>query len=583
MKRIILLVRVSTRYQSYDAQKQELVEYAQGHGYTVKDMEIIEDKESATKLSDEERQGLNKMYAAMNNPNNPIEAVYCWELSRLSRKPESLYKVRNELLNRKIDLRTKHENFKLLNEKKELDPNSNVMLGFYISMCENEIHRKVERTKRIKTQKALEGKYTGGKIKYGYLYDGKTKEYKVDEDEAPTIRAVFNLYETGKYGVYTLYKEMIKRGYKINIHQINRILTSPEYIGGIRKEYTEIQKRRTQKADRIIHRYSRYYPSIINKTIYDKCREIAKQNNNNIDKSKNIYYAHKLIKCSSCGAYLVASKHTIQYQCPKKYSPLTKTECSATDRININIIDSLLWFLSKKKEALFIVNQSEKQIEEYQSKINELRLKVKTSDTAYETIRDEKRKQLKKIFAYKNEKEIDNLITDATINDKREIEENKVSWKNEIERLEKLIDEIYNTLHTEGLSEHWRNFEKKYQSNWIEENYLDKIKDDNQIYDLTHKHIREVNLKKVEDIFKPGKYTKEITIKYYEGDNDIYYYDGQTRLTFKNIYQITTPHQLMESKGIKLTENDSEYQDNTTTKIQRFFELKNRFKRQVKE
>ena len=62
MKRVILLIRVSTKYQDYTAQTNELIQYVKQHGYTDDEMEIIQDKESATKLSDEERQGLNKLY-----------------------------------------------------------------------------------------------------------------------------------------------------------------------------------------------------------------------------------------------------------------------------------------------------------------------------------------------------------------------------------------------------------------------------------------------------------------------------------------------------------------------------------------
>ena len=533
MKKVILLVRVSTKYQSYDAQKKELIDYVKSHEYTVNEMEIIEDKESATKLSDEERQGLNKMYAAIDDPNNQIEAVYCWELSRLSRLPESLYKVRNELLSKKIDLRTKIENFKLLNEKKELDYNSNIMLGFYIAMCENEIRQKVERTRRVKIQKALEGKYTGGLIKFGYSYDKNTKEYKINEDEATVIRTVFNLYETGKYGLNTLYKEMIKRGYKINIHQIERILTSVEYIGGIRSEYTETQKRKKQKADRIIHRYNRYYPPIINKTIFDKCREVAKQNNTNIDKSKNIYYAHKLIKCSSCGAYLVAAKHSVQYQCPKKYSPLSKVECNASDRININVIDSILWDLAKQLEINFIFNLSKRQFEIWQKEIAELQEKIDNSENQYNIILENEIKKLRKVISIEtmNDKDLKDMAVKQTKSDKQRIEQEKISYKLEIERLDKLIIETqtkYSNLIT--IPEAEKVFIPKM------ENIVKEVENttDIQRYDIIHKHIRQVSILKV-----PGlKETKRIDIECYNGETETYYYAFKLMDKSKKIYQI---------------------------------------------
>jgi len=533
MKKIILLVRVSTKYQTYDAQKQELIEYAKRDGYSENDMEIIEDKESATKLSDEERQGLNKMYVAINNPDNQIEAVYCWELSRLSRLPVSLYKVRDELLNKKIDLRTKYENFKLLNEKKELDPNSNIMLGFYISMCENEIRQKVERTKRIKIQKAKEGKYTGGLIKFGYSCDEKTKEYIINEEEATVIRAVFSLYETGKYGLNTLYKEMIKRGYKVIIHQINRILTSPEYIGGIRPEYIEVIKRKKQKTDRIIHRYDRYYPTIIDKTQYDKCREIANQNNTNIDKSKNIYYAHKLIKCSSCGAYLVAAKHTVQYQCPKKYSPLSKVECSGTDRININIIDSILWNVAVQIEIDFIFNYSEKQLEGWKNEILELQEKIDNSENQYNTILGNERKKLRKAISVEtmNDKELEAIATKQTKSDKQKIEKEKVYYKQEIDRLNNLITEA-NTLYNSTFTI------PEYESTFVNkmENITKMVEntDDKQRYDVIHKHIKQVSISNIPE----STPTKRIDVICYNGETETYYYATKIMDREKKIYKV---------------------------------------------
>ena len=533
MKRIILLVRVSTEYQTYEAQKDELVEYAKRDGYNDSDMEIIKDKESATKLSDEERQGLNKMYAAISNPDNQIEAVYCWELSRLSRKPESLYKVRNELLEKKIDLRTRQENFRLLNSNKELDRNSNTMLGFYISMCENEILQKVERTKRIKIQKAREGKYTGGLIKFGYSYDEKTKEYKINEDEAAIIRAIFSLYETGKYGLNTLYKELIKRGYKVIIHQINRILTSPEYIGGVRPEYTEIQRRKKQKLDRIIHRYDRYYPTIISKKQYDKCREVANQNNTNIDKSKNIYYAHKLIKCSSCGAYLVAAKHTVQYQCPKRYSPLSKVECSGTDRININVIDSILWNEAMLIEIDFIYNYSEKQLEGWKNEILELQEKIDNSENQYNTILSKETKKLRKAISIEtmNDKQLEAIAIKQTKADKQKIEQEKVYYKQEIDRLNNLITEAnikynstisfpeYETIHLNKMENITKNVENT---------------DEKQRYDIIHKHIKQVS---ISNIFEPTP-TKRIDIVCYNGKTETYYYATKIMDRAKKVYQI---------------------------------------------
>jgi len=534
-KKVILLVRVSTKYQSYKEQKAELIEYVERDGYTTDEMEIIEDKES-TKLSDEERQGLTKMYAAINNPNNQIEAVYCWELSRISRRPQSLYGVRDRLLRDKINLIAKHENFKLLNKEKELDKNSNIMLGFYISMCENEIHTKVERTKRVKTQKASEGLFTGGKyIKYGYKVNEKTKEYEIDEEKAQIIRECFELYSTGKYGLNTLYKEMIKKGYNVNIYQVQRIVTSPEYKGGIREGYTQIQKRKKQKKDRVINHYSRKYPQIIPIVLYNKCREIAKQNNTNIDKSKNIYYAHKLIKCTSCGAYLVAAKHTVQYQCPKKYSPLSKVVCNASDRINVNTIDSLLWFLTKEKESIFIIKQSKEEVIKYQTEIDNYQLKLDAIENRINVIKEKKKKDLRKQISENimNDIELNLLIEKTIIEQKIEIENERITWESEINRLNKLINDIenQNKKYSDILYIKLDDAERKKQI--LKD--LNSITDENIKYDLIHKHIKEVILSN-----KKKNYTKQIDVYYHLHERETYYYDFRNLNENERLYYLST-------------------------------------------
>jgi DNA invertase Pin-like site-specific DNA recombinase len=57
----ILLVRVSTEVQSYEEQEKELFDLAIKHGYTHNEITAVAYKESAIKLKEEERAGLNEM------------------------------------------------------------------------------------------------------------------------------------------------------------------------------------------------------------------------------------------------------------------------------------------------------------------------------------------------------------------------------------------------------------------------------------------------------------------------------------------------------------------------------------------
>ena len=61
MKKCILLVRVSTIMQDLVQQTEKVRDAAIRDGYKEESIIIIEDKESAVKLSEEERNGLNNM------------------------------------------------------------------------------------------------------------------------------------------------------------------------------------------------------------------------------------------------------------------------------------------------------------------------------------------------------------------------------------------------------------------------------------------------------------------------------------------------------------------------------------------
>jgi DNA invertase Pin-like site-specific DNA recombinase len=75
------------------------------------------------------------LYEAIEAPANKIETVYCWELSRLSRRPQTLYNVKEYLFNKQIDLRTKHENLRMLDNS-----NFSLIFSIYAGMCESEIN-----------------------------------------------------------------------------------------------------------------------------------------------------------------------------------------------------------------------------------------------------------------------------------------------------------------------------------------------------------------------------------------------------------------------------------------------------------
>ena len=81
------------------------------------------------------------------------------------------------------------------------------------------------------------GIFAGGKIKFGYTLDA-TKHFIINEDEAKTIRLIFELYATGKYSFYSLVEELrargiTKDGQKITYEMIQNALADEAYYKGI--------------------------------------------------------------------------------------------------------------------------------------------------------------------------------------------------------------------------------------------------------------------------------------------------------------------------------------------------------------
>ena len=561
MKKAILLVRVSTERQEYEEQKKQLIVFAVGKGYhysendNKSEMLIIEHKESATKLADKDRKGLTEMWDAINNHKNKIECVFCWELSRLSRKPTTLYTIKDELVKRQINLCTKFENLTLLvpNPEKKgeliLDPSANMIFGIFVSMCENEIIQRLERGRRGKEANANNGKYNGGLfIKYGYIVEKDTNKYIIDESKRELIKTLYELYSTGKYGVVKLHKEMISRGFDVNIRTINKILRSEEYTGEQMpiKEYSQNIKGNV----RIIHRFSRKYPPIISLKLYEQCRNVANKNNNNIDKSKNIYYASKLIKCSCCGSALVALKNNVVYRCMHKYSVITKKECWGTDSININVIDSILWETAKKLEIDFMLNFDEKRFIEWNNQMTILQSKIDNSDNQYDVILEKKIKDLRKLLPIDvmNDELLKDTALKATKEEKQRIEQEKVKYQSDIERLQKLkieIEKKYNPTTSENPTiEEAKAAFRQFSKNRAEiESEINKS-DETKRYEIIHNHIKEVSITNV-----PGmKATKLIKITYFDN-----LFDPSTIIQNDEILQPTNEcfHELYYSYRLK--------------------------------
>lgn len=439
MGKVILFLRVSSEKQQLASQELIARRMAHADGYSDENiLPPIQYKESASRLEEKDRQGLQELYKTLEERND-IDAVYLTELSRASRKPNVLYAFRDYLLDKKIQLVCGEPSFRLLNKQQQLDKMASLVFAIFGAFAEQEIIEKRERFARGKEQRALEGKYTGGNLPFGYkIGDNKKIEIDYVDDEgvicgnARIVQLIFNLYESG-YSQPKLSRELTRRGYDlVKIGQINHILSNVSYTGELREQRILKVKDRVNGDIKDSILYPRVYPQIISREQFSKCRKIAESNNINISKTKNVYYAEHLMRCVSCGSYLSASGSKNCYHCYSAYKPegiwnndyYRKKKCDNKMSISINVLDSLLWYIAIDLEAKFILESSDQRVKELNEKVEAVKINIESIDKAIAKI-ENKRKRASRTY-------IDGGIDDDEYEDaKRRIEEEKRELVNE--------------------------------------------------------------------------------------------------------------------------------------------------------
>lgn len=332
MAKCILLSRVSTEQQSLDEQTRNLKSAAQAAGF--EDIVVIETKESAIKLSEEERQGLNELKAYIEQ--GGVSCVFIWELSRLSRRPKVLYSMREYLQEKRVQLRCLHPDFTMFKDDFSLDTNANIIFGLYVSLCENEMAIKKERFHRGKEKNAREGKFSGGRyVKLGYKLDDN-KFFVIDPDGAALVRDIFYMYGVKKMSLRDLYDELKSRGHKKTVTGIRKMLHDISYCG------------EATRGTRGENSFYRTYPAIVSRELYDIVQKRIESARHDNRKTVKEILGKKIVKCPKCGHAMVLTtlgRFSCNWHTKRNvvYDP-----CDNTCTIDSKTVDDLLWDVSKK-------------------------------------------------------------------------------------------------------------------------------------------------------------------------------------------------------------------------------------------
>ena len=328
MKKVIVLSRVSTEGQDLTQQTDEVLREVHKDGYTDSNIIIIEDKESAIKLSEEERHGLNMMKDHINNNPN-IKCVYIYELSRLSRRQLVLFSIRDFLVERKIQLICLKPYFRLLEVNGEMSQTGSLMFSLFSSLSESEMMLKQERMMRGRRRNKELGKSVGGRPPFGYDVD-KNKRYVIDPKNSLIISRIFNDYGYNNKSMRGIAIELKEEGYFSNpslnaTHQyIQRILNNPIYKG----EFP--------------------YPQIIAPELFSVVQQnISRYNTNKITRKKEPFLLKGLV-CDAKTGYILSINGAIDTYFSKHHSGVA---------IRKNNIDPVVWEHSKIMYERYVMNK----------------------------------------------------------------------------------------------------------------------------------------------------------------------------------------------------------------------------------
>jgi len=515
MKQILALLRVSTTQQDLEAQRQAVTRAIIHDGYSVDDIEYVEKKESAIKLKEDEREGLNEMKELLVEYPS-IKAVYCFAVDRLARKVSVVISIKDYLLERGINLvflNPRPLATMRKNEKGEWveDEISAMMLLFLAYGAEMEMKIKKARFKEQKELLRAQNKIAEAKPIFGYYKDDK-KYAKIDDKEGQIIRDLFNDYLKRDISLRDLYNEYAAND-KLPVTKgasarLASILSNLAYSGRIAK-----------------------YPMIVTQEVQDAV--IAKmKSNKNLSKSgrQNIYLGKHLL-VDETGGRLVGNGGQCHYRTFQRGVPCTN--------VNINAADSILWHCAISLQVNYLASNILEMKGKYDKDIERLTKQIETQEKKLEELHKQQALAFKQLINGKVQEDVYEQTADDLKEREHSITSRITEYQTEISRIQKLQDTMQ-------------------ESTTLSEKVDDikTITDDVQRKEIIDSMIEKAIVRKV------SYYVKEIEIvpKYQ------YHF-----LAIPTMYQVITRHNFMQIKeGWKRTDGKMVYIEFTGEILKRY-------------
>lgn len=479
-KRVIIYCRESRddygeNYERIETQRDLLVKYCKSHNYTNIINIIMDDDKSGTDFSrfDEIRQQAK---------NKEVDVIVFKNSARLGRNQKEALDFVEYLEEQGVEIIFEDEQY---NEE---------MFGLYAWFNERRARDDSKNIRRNLRHKIEEGKLL---VKAIYGYDKKGKQLVVNEETAPIVKEIFELY-TKDWGYQKIATYLNKKGIPTpsqarnftnakqatnwKAQHIVRILKDRRYIGDYIGGYTEkvsfkSKKTKIKAQDEWIIIENHHEP-IIDKKLFEKVQKIrkersCKQYNTSfrlIEAENNVYSG--LLYCGRCGTAMYKRKGTVgakkrpdSYLC-KKYSQegackedIREDYGCKPHRIRIEYLNQIVntyidklvsnpEFKNFARNHVKVINVDKIMLEKQGNKAKE---KLAKLEKQYKQIYEDKLNDLIPEFIYREKKQqLDSNIK----NEKEKLQEaeKKCNTLNKLEDKEKLINKAIDDIRINGLT-----------------------------------------------------------------------------------------------------------------------------------
>ena len=264
-----------------------------------------------------------------------------------------------------------------------------------------------EAVKRGLKQRAMQCRYTGGYVTYGYQINKETKLYEINETEAENVRMVFKMY-ADKKGYTEILRELdargaiTRKGVPFAKNTLGDMLGNEKYIGtytyGVRTPKDENGSRNSHKynsAENIV-KIPNGIPAIVDEDIFTLAqkRKEANKHGTHSKREKEKYLLTGLLYCAECGhaftgnvRYAGRNKTKyVTYRCTN-HNKGEKCECKEVNRDYLEnfVIDTIINRILIPQRAKELLNDfRQRQIKgnsEYDNRKKSLQNEITTLET----------------------------------------------------------------------------------------------------------------------------------------------------------------------------------------------------------